>query len=281
MYVKRFDPSTMQKHRIILLIGKRGTGKSTLINDLMSHLKSYVNLPFAMTPTEESTTMFESCMPNSCIHPNAGANTLQNVIEHQRKVGRKKMKQENILLVLDDMMYDKKIMKSVEMRDIFMNGRHLKITLINAMQYCMDMGPDLRTQIDYVFALRENIISNLTRLWKYFFGMFTSYSDFEKTFKALTEDNGAIVIDNTVKSNQIKDCIFWYKASIDIPPYKLGRSSYWKLCNKYYKTEDEIDNINSHGSTTAFIGNGNVDVQKETQDEEELKLDSDIKMINL
>ena len=38
--------------------------------------------------------------------------------------------------------------------------RHYKITFLNAVQYVMDLGPDLRTQVDYVFALSENIISN-------------------------------------------------------------------------------------------------------------------------
>ena len=122
-----------------------------------------------------------------------------------------------------------------------MNGRHLKVTFINAMQYVMDMGPDLRSQVDYVFALRENIISNLTKLWKFFFGIFNDFNDFQKTFKALTEDNGCIVIDNTVKSNQIQDSIFWYKASVNIPRFKLGRSRYWTLSGCYYRTQDEIE----------------------------------------
>ena len=241
VYIKKFDVTTIKPHRIILLVGKRGTGKSTLIRDLMYHIKHFIDLPFAMTPTEESTTMFEECMPRACIHNEASTNSLASVIAHQRKLGRKKLPQQHLLLVLDDMMFDKKVLKSLEMRDIFMNGRHIKLTFINAMQYVMDMGPDLRTQVDYVFALRENIISNLTKLWKYFFGMFTTFDDFAKTFKALTEDNGAIVIDNTVKSNQIKDCVFWYKADINIPQYKLGKSRYWKLSNTYYKTEEQIE----------------------------------------
>lgn len=238
--IKKFDPATIKPHRIILCVGKRGTGKSTLIRDLMYHIKHFIHLPFAMTPTEESTTMFEEHMPTSCVHTQFNVDTIQGVIEHQRKLGRKKIKQYHLLLVLDDMMYDKKVLKSLAMRDIFMNGRHLKVTFINAMQYVMDMGPDLRTQVDYVFALRENIISNLTKLWKYFFGMFNNYNDFETTFKALTNDNCCIVIDNTVKSNQIKDTVFWYKASLDIPPYIIGNRRFWVMNHEYNYTEDEI-----------------------------------------
>ena len=59
-------------------------------------------------------------------------------------------------------------------REIFMNGRHRHVTLVIAVQYVMDMPPDLRTQVDYVFALRENVIKNRERLYRQFFGFLTS-----------------------------------------------------------------------------------------------------------
>ena len=40
-------------------------------------------------------------------------------------------------------------------RGIFMNGRHWRITFMLTMQYCMDLPPDLRTNIDFVFILRK------------------------------------------------------------------------------------------------------------------------------
>jgi hypothetical protein len=99
-----------------------------------------------MTPTEESANMFEECMPKSCVYNQYSLDTMKGIIDHQRRVGRRKQQQQHLLIVLDDMMFDKKVLKSMEMRDVFMNGRHLKITFINAMQYVMDMGPDLRSQ---------------------------------------------------------------------------------------------------------------------------------------
>ena len=118
-------------------------------------------------------------------------------------------------------MYDKKILRGLCMRDLFMNGRHLHVTFLNAMQYIMDMGPDLRTQVDYVFALRENIISNKSKLHKYFFGMFDKYEDFSRVMDRCTENHGCLVLDNTAKTNNLEDCLFWYRASIDQPEFKV------------------------------------------------------------
>ena len=50
------------------------------------------------------------------------------------------------------------------MRLLFMNGRHWKIILIITMQYPLGIPPNLRTNIDYVFILREPylIIGNVS-----------------------------------------------------------------------------------------------------------------------
>lgn len=113
-------------------------------------------------------------------------------------------------------------------------------------------------------ARRENIISNKQKLWKYFFGMFDRYEviaskiggfegersthrpvclqDFSRVMDRCTEQYGAIVLDNTSRSNKVEDCIFWYKANPDPPPYKMGKPIFWKLHNKFVKTEDDVKN---------------------------------------
>lgn len=52
------------------------------------------------------------------------------------------------------------------MRELFMNGRHRRMFVLIAMQYVLDMPPDLRSQVDYVFALRDTIHSSRDKLWK-------------------------------------------------------------------------------------------------------------------
>ena len=169
--VRKFDTETLKPHRIIIVVGKRGTGKSVLQRDLMYHLAGKLDFGLAMTPTEETADTFREHMPDSWIYNNFSSAKLDTMLNMQRDLVKTK-KARSLFILLDDCMYDKKILKGLGIRDLFMNGRHLNITLCNAVQYVMDMGPDLRTQVDYVFALRENIISNKNKLWKYFFGMF-------------------------------------------------------------------------------------------------------------
>ena len=238
--VKRFDPATLKAHRIIILVGKRGTGKSVLQRDLMYHLSEKIDMGVAMTPTEESADTFRQHMPDSMIYNTFSHHKLDSMLSLQRDMVKHK-KQRSLLLVLDDCMYDKKILKGLAIRDLFMNGRHLNITMCNAVQYVMDMGPDLRTQVDYVFALRENIISNKSKLWKYFFGMFEKYEDFSRVMDKCTENHAAIVMDNTTGSCNIDECIYWYKAQIDLPDFRLGKSVFWDLSEQCTKSQTAIE----------------------------------------
>jgi hypothetical protein len=238
MRVKRFDPSSLKPHRIIIIVGKRGTGKSVMQRDLMYHLCKKWDFGLAMTPTEESADMFRKHMPDSWIYNGFSTAKLDQMLSMQRELCKTK-KQKDLFILMDDCMYDKKILKGLGIRDLFMNGRHMHISLCNAVQYVMDMGPDLRTQVDYVFALRENIISHKTKLWKYFFGMFEKYEDFAKVMDKCTANHGCLVMDNTTGSCNVEECIFWYKAEINLPKFKIGSPAYWNLSQRYIKSDDD------------------------------------------
>jgi len=226
----------MKPNRICLLVGKRGTGKSTLLEDVMYHYR-HTDMAVAMTPTEDSAAMFRQHLPEAWIHNCYAASQVDRIIAVQRELGRRN-KHRGVLLALDDCLYDKKILRTTSIRDIFMNGRHLRLSVLIACQYVMDMGPDLRTQCDYVFALRENIISNKAKLWKYFFGMFDKYDDFSRVMDHCTENYSCLVLDNTCKTNRLEDCLFWYRA--DAPrSFQVGSPVFLQMANRYQKSPQD------------------------------------------
>jgi hypothetical protein len=97
-----------------------------------------------------------------------------------------------------------------------------------ACQYLMDVPPDLRCQVDYVFALKESIMTNKIKLWKFFFGMFPTYDSFSKVFDECTRDHRAIVLDNTQSNTDVSECIFWYKAE-KRESFTLFSQKFWVL----------------------------------------------------
>jgi hypothetical protein len=258
--VKKYDPTKVKPHRITLIVGKRGSGKSKMLVDLMYHIPQ-VDFVMGMAPTEETINTFREFIPESCIYHSFNQNKLEQMIVMQRELIRKNVKR-SILLILDDCLYDKAVLKSTAMREVFLNGRHLLISMVICAQYIMDLSPDLRTNVDYIFSMRENIISNRAKLHKFFYGMFEKYEDFAKTMDATTANFGSMVLDNTAKSNEIEDCVFWYRARIDLPDFKLGRSVYWKLDKKCRKIEDKSKSNDDIFDDIASISRGSDKLSK-------------------
>lgn len=232
IHLKRFQPATMQTNRVCLLIGKKGTGKSTLVEEIMWFQQ---NIPVGtiMSATEEANEAYSQMAPPLFIYKDFDADALEKLINRQKKM--KAMYKQNgnhlpfdhrAFLLMDDCMYNKKNFHGAMMRELFMNGRHWDLFVLITMQYLMDVTPDIRGNTDYVFALKENIRKNREKLYKEFFGVFPSFQVFDELFLEVTQDYRCLVHDTTVSSTRIEDCVFWYKAK-KRPPFRLGAQWYW------------------------------------------------------
>lgn len=241
--LKKFNPKTIEPNRIILFVGKRNTGKSTLVRDILYHHRK-IPCGMVMSPTEESNEFYKNMVPDIFVYNDYDPEAMRKMIKRQKKCVKQKKKDPNVFILLDDCMYDaKKLTKDISIRSTFMNGRHWKILLLLTMQYCMDLSPDLRANIDYVFILRENIVSNREKLYKNFFGIFPNFDTFNQVMTQCTENFECLVLDNTSRSNNISDVVFWYKAGIH-PEFKIGAPKYWNFHKKHYNSnydEDEED----------------------------------------
>ena len=128
-----------------------------------------------------------------------------------------------------------------------MNGRHYKILFMITMQYALGIPPNLRTNIDYVFILRENYVSNRKRLYEHYAGMFPTFEMFCQVMDQCTENYECLVINNNAKSNKLSDQVFWYKAE-PRPDFKIGGSSYWDYSDKNYTAVGGSDGMEASKS---------------------------------
>ena len=234
LQLKKFDPSKMADDAVCVFIAKRRSGKSVLIKDIMYHKRNKLPAGIVLSGTEEGNGYYSNFVPDLFVYNDMDLEAIERLIERQRKLVKLRKPNSNCFLLMDDVMHEPKALKSPIIRNIFLNGRHWKIFCCIAAQYAMDMGPSLRANIDYVFILRENIVANRERLWKQFFGIFPDFASFQKTMDACTENYECLVLDNTVKSNRIEDCVFWYKARWPPPKYRLGAPAYWNAHNRMY-----------------------------------------------
>jgi len=245
--LRKFKPENISDDKVCVFIGKRGTGKSTLVTDIMYH-KKHLPAGVVMSATEEGNHHYKQFIPDLFIYGDYDKDAIDRVLERQKKLVGAGRKDNGAFILLDDCMYDRKFMKDPCIRQCFMNGRHWKLFFMLTMQYCMDLTPDLRANVDYVFILRENVIQNREKLYKSFFGIFPTFDIFNQVMSSCTENYECLVLDNTSKSNKIQDCVFWYKAKIR-KNFKIGSDSLWR----HHKT-----NYNTNHSRTSEQSNNSV-----------------------
>jgi len=233
--LKRFDPKSIPLGATVLIIGKKHSGKSVLLVDIMWHMRKQLDLVIGMNPSEEASKVLSHFTPPCFIFDEFSDPQLHKIMEMQKGMVKQskrdgKKHYADMAFIMDDCMgAAKNAMKSADMRDLYMLGRHRKITTINCVQYLMDMPSGLRTQIDFVIAFSDSIIANRERLYKYFFGMFSNFRDFDDVFLQCTQGYECIVMDNRKKSSDPSKCISYYKATIRDDPFIVGRSIYWRL----------------------------------------------------
>ena len=65
--LKRFDIKNIPKDSVVLFIGKRNTGKSWLVRDLLYHNKS-MPIGTVISGTEAANSFYSSIIPSIFIH---------------------------------------------------------------------------------------------------------------------------------------------------------------------------------------------------------------------
>ena len=96
-----------------------------------------------------------------------------------------------------------------------MNGRHYKLLFLLTSNMLNWVHPNLRTNIDYVFILKENYVSNRKRLYEHYAGML-NFDMFCQVMDQCRKNYECLVINNNAKSNKLEDQVFWYKAKKDL-----------------------------------------------------------------
>ena len=83
--LKKFDMSMITGDKVVVLIGKRETGKSFLVRDL---LYCHRELPVGtvISGTEGANSFYSKIMPSIFIHGEYRAELIQNLIKRQKKV---------------------------------------------------------------------------------------------------------------------------------------------------------------------------------------------------
>jgi len=165
------EKGVIMKHpSISLFVGSVGSGKSTLVVNLLSKSnmlgkdedeKSFFDAIFVLTGSDDDlydNLIHLGILDEDKIKLDPEPSDIATLIEIQRKAIKEKgiENAEKVLIILDDVIDDKKLLNSKEMRTLFIKPRQLNFTVFLLAQYFMLIPKFIRNQARHIFFFKGN-----------------------------------------------------------------------------------------------------------------------------
>ena len=229
MNISEFKPEKAQRDRVWLILGSRNTGKSVLLKDLLYRTQKDADLVMGMTQTMSTGKMFRCLMPPHLVYTDGYSYEKADEFLKLSSDMAAASKERHTCLVMDDVVFDNKILKSKTQQNLHLNGRHYHTSIFNTSQFSMLVPTTIRANCDYIIALKETVRANRRRLFEHYFGIFDTFGDFERVFNECTKNFGAMVLDRTQSTGRVEDLIKYYRAQPGTPSFRLGKKIFWDL----------------------------------------------------
>jgi hypothetical protein len=186
-----------------------------------------------MSGTEDSNHFYRTIIPSTFVYNNYDESKVESFIKRQ-KIAKDHLENPWAIIILDDCTDDPSLFRKPLQNGMYKRGRHWKMWYILSLQYGMDVRPVIRTNVDGVFILREPNMRNRKVMYENYASIIPDFKLFCDILDQITNDYTALYIHNTTKSNDWRECVFWYKAKPPPEDFRFGCEDYWDFHNQRY-----------------------------------------------
>eukprot|EP00966_Prymnesium_polylepis_P328549 7384356-Prymnesium_polylepis.2 len=152
---------------------------------------------------------------------------------YQKECAQKGKRVRSIMVIFDDCSWEAALFKkpAPTLAELYRNGRHMNITVCCIGQDHLDFHIGLRGQVDVYFFLREASVQIRKRIHSASVPALT-LPEFHCVMDSVTENYGALVVLNTVQKNSPSECLFWWRARVKLPRFKLVNDCFYTFAER-------------------------------------------------
>lgn len=196
---------------VVLVVGKRRTGKSWFMRDYLYERRKLYPYVFAFTMSK-SNGYWQQYMPNQMIINRLDPNIIDKLVKCQESRVLEPGINPYVMLLLDDVAADSQLAMGEKIRDVAMNGRHRRFGAIISTQYLKSAGTKLRGNSDKIVLFTTSNLDILDAVYTEFGADFRSKWDFFAWVDRHTKDHQCIVINATDSNIRGKERYYVYKS---------------------------------------------------------------------
>jgi hypothetical protein len=221
--LRKFDMSseTVADDARVLIIGRRQTGKTSLIRDIAFHHRAIPSVAVVSPTIGEPLWDF---VPPPCLHAGYSPALVQDLLVADRR-RRLAVGDTRSFLVFGDCMYDHAWVDDDNVRSMFADPSKL---IVVAMSYPLGLPRAVRAGVDYVFMFRDNMPASRKRLFDaWAVDVFPSFDVFSQVMdRCAITDHECLVIDVSGRFDRFQDNVFWYKTEPH-GAFRVGADALW------------------------------------------------------
>lgn len=199
---ERLNASDIEDYATMMIIGKRGSGKSTIVNNILGKYdENFLANSLIISPTEQFNPYYTKKYPYTRIE----SEYKPEYIEQYLNTG-------SGAIVLDNCLKSNGHWKNdLYLMELLHHAKYYNKLLIITSSFPLGFDSDSRSAFDYVFMLSDDFFSNQKRLYDHYAGMYETFDLFRNDFTNLTKHYNAMVINQNSNKNN-NDQISWFNA---------------------------------------------------------------------
>lgn len=247
-----FSIDSIIPYSSMLMYGARRIGKTHLMTHIMSKIGKRFDEIYLFSGTAEVQPDAWRFIPKCCKVAAFDESRIQEIMDVQSEriaqirskiknvdkrdgaeIGRIINKKcEHVMLIFDDIVSDRRVVRSGMLDNLYTLGRHLRISQVILSQNANaqnSVGLSVRNNVDYVFTSCMPSEPMYERLAENYFGV-EGKKQGVKVLKAITSEDYTFAVAEIHKSGRrkLKDYVRKIKAPPKIPRFKAGPKELWE-----------------------------------------------------